>query len=154
MAPHERFPDRFPKAARLASPVDFARVYEFRRSAASGPIVLYACPSRRGAAAAAGREAPVRLGVSVSRRIGNAVVRNRWKRRLREAFRAVRERLPAGNDLVVVVRSGAAPVGAEAARQMEETLVSLAGRVIGRPGYAAAAETLDDAVPERRGRRR
>jgi ribonuclease P protein component len=149
MAPHGRSPNRFPKAARLARPADFARVYEFRRSAASGPVVLYACPRARTEADAGA--APVRLGVSVSRRIGNAVVRNRWKRRLREAFRAVRERLPAGNDLVVVVRSGTAPAGAEAARRMEETLVSLAERVIGRPGYAAAAA---DAATRRPGRRR
>lgn len=47
-----------------------------------------------------------RLGLSVSKRLGNAVARNRWKRILREAFRLHRERLPAGLDLVVVPRAG------------------------------------------------
>jgi ribonuclease P protein component len=62
-------------------------------------------------------------------------VRNRWKRRLREAFREVRDRLPAGNDFVVVVRSSTVPVGAAGARAVEENLVALAKRVVGRPGY-------------------
>lgn len=123
----------FPRAARLLSPGDFARVYAVRRSAASGPLVLYACPRAQAAQ-------PTRLGLSVSRRIGNAVVRNRWKRRLREAFRQVRSLLPQGNDFVIVVRSGTVPMGAAGARQVEEMVVALAGRVVARPGYAAAAK--------------
>ena len=137
MAPH----GRFQKTQRLVSPADFERVYGFRMSAASGPLVLYARPRVAGEAAAVGRSGQglARLGVSVSRRIGNAVVRNRWKRRLREAFRAVQGRLPAGGDFVVVVRSGTPSAGAEAAKEIEETIVSLAARVTGRPANAAAA---------------
>jgi ribonuclease P protein component len=49
-----------------------------------------------------------RLGVTVSRRIGNAVVRNRVKRRVREIFRKViRARLPLGTSIVVIARGGA-----------------------------------------------
>jgi len=121
---------RFPRAARLLRPADFARVYGRKRSAAAGPIVVYAAPNRH-------IDGGVRLGLSVSRRIGNAVVRNRWKRVLREAFRAVRGELPAGNDFIVVVRSGAAPAGAEAARRLRESLVAVARRIVGRAGYAA-----------------
>jgi ribonuclease P protein component len=47
-----------------------------------------------------------RLGLSVSRKVGGAVVRNRWKRLLREAFRLRRPDLPQGVDLVVVPRAG------------------------------------------------
>jgi ribonuclease P protein component len=125
----------FARSARLLSPADFARVFAVRRSAASGPLVLYACP-------AASATQPARLGLSVSRRIGNAVVRNRWKRRLREAFRQVRARagLPTGNDFVIVVRSGATPAGSAGAKQVEEMICDLAVRVVARPGYAAAAD--------------
>ena len=124
----------FPRAVRLLSPGDFARVFAVRRSAASGPLVLYACPAVSAAQ-------PARLGLSVSSRIGNAVVRNRWKRRLREAFRQVRSRAgrPHGNDFVIVVRSGAVPAGAAGARQVEEMICDLAARVVARPAYAAAA---------------
>jgi ribonuclease P protein component len=45
-----------------------------------------------------------RLGITASRRVGNAVQRNRAKRVVREAFRQLREELPAGLDLVVIVR--------------------------------------------------
>jgi ribonuclease P protein component len=45
-----------------------------------------------------------RLGITASRRVGNAVVRNRAKRLVREAFRATPELWPDGVDLVVIVR--------------------------------------------------
>jgi ribonuclease P protein component len=119
-----------PKAARLLRPADFARVYGRKRSAAAGPIVVYAAPNSL-------LDGGVRLGLSVSRRIGNAVTRNRWKRVLREAFREVRGDLPVGNDFIVVVRSGAAPAGLEAARHLRESLVAVARRIVSRAGYAA-----------------
>jgi ribonuclease P protein component len=103
-----------------------------RQSAASGPLVLYAAPNEL----PAGR---VRLGLSVSRRVGKAVVRNRWKRRLREAFRSVRHILPTGNDYVLVVRGGEPGRGAEGLHRAAASITDLARRVTGRRGYGSGA---------------
>jgi ribonuclease P protein component len=72
---------------------------------------------------------PGRFGVTVSRKVGVAVVRNRVKRWLRECFRrGVRARLPAGLDVVVVARPAAAGAGYEVVCR---ELSSLAGRLGG-----------------------
>lgn len=120
-------PRGFSRRARVSRPVEFERVFAARHAASSAGLVLHAAASRAEPPAA-------RLGVSVSRRIGNAVVRNRWKRRLREAFRLMRDRLPPA-DYVVVVKTRVIPVGAAGARQLEDALVTLAERVVRRPGF-------------------
>lgn len=137
----------FPRRMRLLKPADFSRVYDCRQSAAAGPLVLYA-------AANAADTAAIRLGLSVSRRIGNAVVRNRWKRRLRETFRVVRPGLPVGNDFILVVRSGEPPSGAEATERLGNTIASLAMRVVGRRGYADARPVPREVAAARPRRRR
>jgi ribonuclease P protein component len=91
---------RFPKSHRLKSPADFRRVYERRRSASNGRLTVFGCENDLGL---------TRLGLSVSRKVGGAIVRNRWKRMLREAFRLSREKLPAGLDLVVVAKDSTPP---------------------------------------------
>jgi ribonuclease P protein component len=91
---------------RLTRSADFDRVYRRGRSAASRTFVLYAFPST----AEDGRDDAegVRLGVSVGRRVGGAVERNRVKRVLREAFWSLSERLPEQHDFVIVAREGSA----------------------------------------------
>ena len=65
------------------------------------------------------RERRARLGVTVSRKVGNAVVRNRVKRRIREWFRRDGQALVAGRDVVVIARSSAAQLtSAEASTQL------------------------------------
>lgn len=54
---------------------------------------------------------PSRLGIVAARTVGNAVARNRVKRLCRESFRLAPELLPAGVDLVVIAKPGAADLG-------------------------------------------
>ena len=91
------------KRGRLSRSGDFDRAYRDGRSHANRHLVLYAFP--RGPEEA-GTE--VRLGVSVGRKVGAAVDRNKVKRSLREAFWDLAESLPPGHDFVLVGRSGAA----------------------------------------------
>lgn len=89
---------RFPARARLKERREFLRVERLGRRVASAHFVLLA--ERRD-------DGWRRLGVTVSRRVGGAVTRNRVKRFVREFFRSHRETLPAA-DAVVIARSGAA----------------------------------------------
>lgn len=91
---------RFRPEHRLRRKADFDRVYRRRRSVGDELLVVYGCEN----------DLPhPRLGLSVSRKVGGAVVRNRWKRLLREAFRLHRCELPSGVDLVVSPRPGGEP---------------------------------------------
>lgn len=85
---------------RLSRSAEFERVYRQGRSKGNRYLVLYAFPREEDSSSGDGP----RLGLSVSRRIGGAVDRNRVKRVLREAFWAEAERLPEGSDYVVVAR--------------------------------------------------
>jgi ribonuclease P protein component len=87
-----------PRRRRLARSAEFERVYRHGRSKANRFLVLYAFPREQG------DDDGTRLGLSVSRRVGGAVDRTRVKRVLREAFWEEAERLPVGNDYVVVAR--------------------------------------------------
>jgi ribonuclease P protein component len=85
--------DALARADRLVRTGDFRAVYAGRARAADGRLVAYARPNGLGV---------TRLGVSVSRRSGGAVERNRIKRFLREAFRQARGTWPGGYDIVLV----------------------------------------------------
>ena len=126
---------------RLTRSADFDRVYRRGRSAATRSFVLYAFPSaeREGEERDESSEVrdEVRLGVSVGRRVGGAVDRNRVKRMLREAFWALDEELPEGHDFVIVARAGAAETAEEAGlegvrNELSELLARLATQPAGR----------------------
>ncbi|HXS32818.1 MAG TPA: ribonuclease P protein component [Solirubrobacterales bacterium] len=83
---------------RLSRSGEFDRVYRDGSSHATRYLVLYSFPRKTEEAG------EVRLGVSVSRKVGGAVDRNRVKRAMREAFWTLSDRLPAAHDFVLVAR--------------------------------------------------
>jgi ribonuclease P protein component len=83
---------------RLSRSRDFDAVYRHGRSVSSRFLVLYWFPQEEAA--------EPRFGFSVPRAVGGAVDRNRIKRQLREVWSARLERVPAGNDYVLIVRPG------------------------------------------------
>lgn len=84
----------FPKNRRLTSNRQFKAVLDHGRRAGNRVLTLYAVPNDLGYP---------RLGVSVGKTSGNAVVRNRLKRLMREAFRLSQNRVPQGYDYVLMV---------------------------------------------------
>ena len=122
-ASHPRSRPRTAGAARsggrLVSRADFSRVYREGRRYAGEALALYIRPTD------AGR----RVGVTAGRGLGGAVVRNRAKRRLREAYRRIEARLCATGDILLVARSRAVDAGfAEIMREMEA--LCAAGRLL------------------------
>jgi len=89
---------RFGKQDRVITQADFDKVHQSQWFAADRTLVVKGVPNQQNV---------TRLGLSVSRKVGNAVVRNRWKRMIREAFRNQRSVLPKSWDLVVRPRKGA-----------------------------------------------
>ncbi len=85
--------------AKLRTSADYQRVFGQGRKAVARHLVVWILPSPGG---------PFRSGVIASRKVGNAVVRNRCKRRMRELVRAQFHRFPPGYDLVVIARAGLA----------------------------------------------
>lgn len=122
----------FPKTDRVTRRVDFLTAQKRGRRVHSQHFVIVLFDR--------GVEGPVRLGLVTSRKIANAVGRNRVRRVLREVFRLSRESFPPRFDVVIIAREGAAGLDSDAIRA--EILAALARR---KGGSAAARTTSPEA---------
>lgn len=112
---------RFTKEQHLRTGAEFDRVYQCDLWQADQCLVMRAVTNNLGI---------TRLGLSVSKKVGNAVMRNAWKRRIREAFRLSQHSLPSGWDLVIRPKAGAKPDF----EQIRRSLPALAQRIARRAG--------------------
>ena len=110
----------FRKKEHLRRPSDFRRVYDRKRSVSDDWLVVYGCEN--------GLD-HLRLGLSVSRKAGSAVFRNRLRRLYREAFRLKRACLPTGIDLVLIPRGSKEPTLADVQNSLERLVKMLAGKL-------------------------
>jgi ribonuclease P protein component len=114
---------------RLRTPAEFRRVRDLAPRGWPHPLlVLYVAPNDL--------DRP-RVGITVSSRVGKAVVRNRLRRRLREALRARLDRLSPGLDILVIAR----PAGAQATwAELCTALDSLLARAAATPPLGARVQ--------------
>lgn len=122
--------ETFPKTARVRRRSEFLTLGRTGRRFATQNFLLLHASAGSG---------PARLGITVTRKIGNAVLRNRIKRAVRETFRRCRTRLPDGLAMVVIARSGAARASSQA----------IAGELI--PAFEGIAARASRGLSKRRG---
>ena len=122
------------RRGRISRSRDFDAVYRRGRSAAGRHLVVYAFPRDQ-----PDDVSPTRLGLSVSRKVGDAVTRNRVKRVLREQFAHHASHVPAGVDVVVIARPGcAAYLADQGSAALGDRLGELLLRALGGTPSASA----------------
>lgn len=127
-----------PKSRHLRLPAEFSAVYEMKTRESRGPLTLYGKPNELG---------HPRLGMSVSRKVGTAVRRNRIRRLLRESFRLLQHDRPQGYDWVVVVRPHEPLILAEYQKLLMALVVRLHQTWSKRPPIAPLKEASKDVPP-------
>jgi ribonuclease P protein component len=112
----------FSKDVRLRRRSEFLKVQERGAKHGADCLLVLALPNGRA-------DGLTRLGLTVSTKVGNAVVRNRLRRRLRELFRTRRQTLPRGLDMVIIARTSAAEADwARLVRAFERVTAELSKR--------------------------
>ena len=92
----------FGKTRRVTGSGDFTKIIRMGTCVADGTLVLFALPR-------AAEDEAIRIGITIPKKTGNAVVRNRWKRLIRESFRQQQANIPAGYEFIVRPKRGAKP---------------------------------------------
>jgi ribonuclease P protein component len=110
----------FRPAEHLRRPSDFRRVYERRRSASDAWLIIYGCENGLRFS---------RLGLSVSKKIGGATLRNRLRRLYREAYRLMRHEMSPGLDLVLIPRTSEPPPLEELRRSLPKLVNQIARKL-------------------------
>ena len=130
----------FPKKLHLRAKASFDAVFDVRTREIRGPLAFHAKPNAL---------PHHRFGMSVSRKVGIAAKRNIIRRRLREAFRLWQHDLPAGYDIVVVVRPHPPLMLAEYQKLLSGAMVKLhsvwqkRGTAVRRPDPTSAGQAGD-----------
>jgi ribonuclease P protein component len=114
-------PSTLPKTARLLRRAEFQKAYRTGRRFVGRFVVVFVVRT----------DGAVRLGITASKKIGSAVVRNRCKRRIRELFRRHRGRIGEGADVVVNVRPGC---GEAPWSELEDDFLTCLDRSLGNAG--------------------
>lgn len=120
---------RFPKIYRLKKSGDFEKTYHQKQRASDQHLLIFVAKNSLDV---------TRCGLSVSKKHGNAVCRNRKKRLLREAFRLVRHQLPAGYDLVLIPRVDS---GANF-KQYQKSLLKIVNKIVRRMERSSPSKKL------------
>jgi len=108
----------FPHDRRLRSGLDFEKIYGLKQKMADGKLIIFAARNEIGS---------TRIGLSVSRRHGNSVVRHRLRRLLREAYRLEQHSIPEGLDLILIPGRDS---GTATQQDYRDSIVRLTGRLV------------------------
>ncbi len=92
---------QFRKSQRVVRSKQFTLILRKGACAADGVLVLFAVEAES-------TPSP-RLGITIPKKMGNAVIRNRWKRLIRESFRTQQDQIPSGYDFIIRPKKGAQP---------------------------------------------
>lgn len=112
----------FGRNQRIIKSGEFTQLLRKGSCAADGVLVLFTMP--------ADDCSVTRLGVTIPRRVGNAVTRNRWKRLIRESFRTQQDAIPSGYDYLVRPKKGAQPTW----EAIQRSVPRLANKAVKRLG--------------------
>lgn len=131
--------ERFRRASRLRSSADFQRVRRAGKRRQGKYLTLSFARAPQTTGQENGAPSPTRVGFSISKRVGDAVTRNRVKRRLREAIRRCMWQVTPGWDMILTARPEAASADYITLRDDVGALLAQARLLL--PGNGDAGQT-------------